>query len=130
MSALTHLLRRLERAPIRCQNCPMVFTHLIGEHSGSAPTAARAQGWVIWAGSTLGGREETKVLCPWCAGRITEPQRWNARCETCGAEASECDEYEDEPFTLEDAKRWKEDHECEPDVRLVQPTPPHREAAA
>jgi hypothetical protein len=89
---------------------------------------ARAVGWRVWSGLTLGGIEKRVVFCPRCAGANSEDvaeeveaPKWDARCNTCDFAASEEDEYDDEPFTEADAKRWRSDHECEPDVEIVAP---------
>jgi len=112
-----------QRVEIRCQNCPVVFVAPTGEYTLPAPDAARAAGWSVWEGTTLGGEQRKHTFCPWCAGRREDAERpkWDARCETCGWAASDADEYENEPFTAEDAERWKYDHECEPDVFLIAP---------
>lgn len=94
---------------------------------GLTPDAgARAIGWTVWEGRTIGGSEERRVFCPRCSGRTPEPEtdaepKWDARCNTCDWQASDADDYDDEPFTEADAKAWKQDHECEPDVDLIAP---------
>lgn len=116
-----------ERTQLRCQNCPMVFTATGEDYGLPVPDAARATGWTVWEGTTLGGEQVKRVFCAWCAGRRPEVERpkWDARCETCGCAASDADEYKTEPFTAKDAERWKQDHECEPDVFLIQPSGEH-----
>ncbi|MEU8199397.1 hypothetical protein AB0C10_36995 [Microbispora amethystogenes] len=53
---------------------------------------------------------------------------WDAECRTCDAQMS--DEWEgDEPFSEKDAKDWKRDHECEPDVKIIPPKPKAEKAA-
>lgn len=116
-----------EKPPLlNCQNCPVSYLKPEGDLSMSDGDAARAVGWTVWEGTTIGGRQEKRVFCPRCAGRTEDPDgldepRWDAVCDTCDARASEDDEYEDGPFTEEDARSWKDDHECEPWVRLVSP---------
>lgn len=93
----------------------------------SVESAARAVGWIVWEGHTMGGKEQRVVFCPVHAGRVPlesdengEP-KWDAVCHTCDWRASEDDCYDSEPFTEEDAKAWQADHRCEPDVELVRP---------
>ncbi|GAA3958160.1 hypothetical protein GCM10023085_45790 [Actinomadura viridis] len=106
---------------IRCQNCPVTFEEPRGRYTLPGADAARAAGWTVWEGNTLGGKQVTRVYCPWCAGREKSEPKWDARCETCDSAASEEDGYAEDPFTIEDAKRWQQDHRCEPYVHLVQP---------
>lgn len=113
----------IERTEVRCQNCPRTFPVPADGYGMPTQDAARAVGWTVWEGVTLGGKPAKRVFCPWCAGRredLQEP-KWDARCETCGASASEEDGYADEPFGPEEAKWWQQEHRCEPDVWLVQP---------
>lgn len=92
----------------------------------SPESSARAVGWVVWEGRTIGGREERRVFCPLHAGREPVDEaalvpKWDAVCRTCDAQASEEDGYDSEPFTEEDASNWRMDHRCEPWVDLIQP---------
>lgn len=128
---------------LRCQTCPRTYAPVIpqtltfaGEtvaiHDGPpgdpgdhvVEQAARAAGWLVGEGPTQGGEHVRRVHCPGCIGRTGDGplvERWDATCETCGETASDAEDYEDEPFTEADAKRWKDYHECEPDVRLITP---------
>lgn len=49
---------------------------------------------------------------------------WHAECKTCGT--CLCDDFTSQPYISEaDAKRWKEEHECEPVVALQAPPKPN-----
>ncbi|MFE3449653.1 hypothetical protein ACFXJ8_12025 [Nonomuraea sp. NPDC059194] len=55
-----------------------------------------------------------------CLKRSDVPS-WDAVCETCDSSMKE--EWEDapRPFTEDDAQLWKEEHRCQPLVRLISP---------
>jgi hypothetical protein len=113
---------------IRCQSCRRTYTAV---HGPLVEQAARAAGWVVWDGDTLGGEHVRRVYCTTCAGRSNDgpdqQPRWDARCNTCAWSASQEDDYDDEPFTGEDAHAWRQEHECEPDVDLIPPEQVARE---
>lgn len=102
----------------QCQNCPRATI--------ASEISVRVAGWIIWTGATIGGTETTRIYCPTCAGREaqdTNPPTWDAVCDTCHWRMSDADNGEDDdaPYTERDARNWKLDHECEPDVRLITP---------
>ncbi len=45
---------------LQCRHCERT-THL-SEYN------ARISGWRIWSGTTMGGRQASDVVCPYCAG--------------------------------------------------------------
>lgn len=100
-----------------------------------AEDCARATGWRVWSGTTMGGREVRRVFCPRCLGHAAEVDaaaepKWDARCRACDWGASDEDEYPAEPFTAKDAQRWKDDHRCEPDVFIIAPKQEAHRAAS
>lgn len=107
--------------PVRCQYCPRVYT-LRGAH---AEAGARAAGWMVGEGPTIGGEHVRRVICGVCLGRVAPEDDpvagWDARCRTCDWSASEEEGYEDEPWTEKDARAWANDHQCEPCVDLINP---------
>lgn len=95
-----------EERDLACQSCRY--------RKRMTTNRARAAGWRVYDGPSLTGAVLTVVLCDDCvAGR--EPE-FRAECLTCGASSSEDDA---EPMTERDAKAWKFDHECEPEVDIV-----------
>lgn len=121
----------LEPTVIRCLACRAKYVDRQGSDKLRLPEedAARASGWIVWSGTTMGGRPSRQVFCPPCSGRSPEPhdaepeaeQSWDAYCRTCDTHASDEYGYE-KPFTEADAKAWRSDHRCEPDVEIVDPT--------
>lgn len=115
----------MPRTEIRCQNCPAVFQGSRTVDLGMSDAGgARVAGWIVWSGTTIGGREESRTFCPRCAGRTPEPEEvepgWDAVCDTCDAQASE--DWSDEvPLSEEDVDAWKSDHRCEPYIRKIRP---------
>lgn len=120
-----------DRKIIRCLACR---TRHVDRQDRTKPglpeeDAARAMGWIVWSGTTMTGRPSRQVFCPPCSGRGPEPDdaetagelNWDAYCRTCETHASEEYGYET-PFTEVDAKNWRADHRCEPDVEIVDPT--------
>lgn len=122
--------------PIQCQNClsfykkpprPRLTSKSVNLWGGMpAEDCARAIGWRVWSGTTLGGSEARAVFCPRCAGHQPEAEevaapKWDARCNTCDAQARDDYDYAGEPFSEADARRWKDDHRCEPDVEIIAP---------
>lgn len=77
---------------------------------------ARAAGWRVWEGQTIGGRHERRVICWACFGpSVAEPaESWDAECRTCGARASHEFEDDDLPLSKQDAEEWRLDHQCDP----------------
>lgn len=111
---------------IVCQSCGKRYV-LKERGQISEESAARAIGWSIWEGKTLGGKQQRRVYCPFDAGRVDLPEReiaklttWDAKCNTCDSTASE-EWFEDLPLSQEDVKNWKSDHRCEPWVDLIEP---------
>jgi hypothetical protein len=103
---------------IRCQTCPRVYAK---DGQGTVEERARAAGWIVWEGATLGGDHTRRVHCAGCLGRDEDgPQepRWDATCNTCGVSASE-DGYDE--FFEEDAEAWADEHRCEPDTETIPP---------
>jgi hypothetical protein len=118
MTTTTTATAKME--PLRCQFCPRVYTL----RGALAEAGARAAGWMVGEGPTLGGKHVRRVVCAVCLGR-TEPEDdplWDARCNTCGATAREDlgDEI-DGALTEKDVKDWRDDHRCEPWVDLITP---------
>lgn len=116
-----------EISAIRCQRCRTTYRKPEGAQHMSDAAAARAVGWTVWEGQTIGGREDRRVFCVICAGRtditdqaLAKATTWDAKCNTCDATATE-EWAEDLPLSEEDVKRWKSDHQCEPWVELVKP---------
>ena len=110
----------------QCQNCP--------RSTAASEIAARAARWIVWSGTTIGGKETTRIFCPTCAGREAQdahPPTWDAECATCHWRMSDADDWEDddEPYTEKDARNWETDHQCEPDVRLITPEEIEQERA-
>jgi hypothetical protein len=100
---------------LQCQNCPRT--------TAMSDISARAAAWIVWAGTTIGGQDVTRIYCPTCAGREAKdpnPPTWDAECRTCDARMSDEDWDEDE-FTEKDARNWEMDHQCESDVHLITP---------
>lgn len=109
---------------LRCQKCPTVFFGSRPDLNMSVGAQARTFGWIVWSGTTIGGRAETRQFCPRCAGNVPPPETdgpsWDAVCDTCDASAGE--EWEDEgPLSEDDVASWKSDHQCEPSVRVIRP---------
>jgi len=85
--------------------------------------AARAVGWTVWQGYTLGGTHTAVSLCPGHRDADAEdgidPTEtapvWGASCDTC--------RDGDDGLTRDEAEGWMEGHQCEPEVRLVHPKP-------
>src|SRR5882757_7530924 len=114
MAAETIILK--EARGIVCQKCTTRYNCTERGLGMSEVAGARAVGWTVWEGRTMGGREERRVFCTRCAGRTPEPEtddepKWDARCNTCDWAASSQAEYADEPFTEADARAWKFGHE-------------------
>lgn len=111
---------------ITCQNCPTSYARPFGA-KGSEVDAARAKGWIVWDGMTLGDQHVKRVYCPVCRG-VADPDpdqpSWDAVCKTCDSSmGEEWGDEQDGPFTEKDAKQWREQHECEPWVDLIKPAP-------
>ena len=97
----------------RCPLCPRTAGQM-------TRTQARQAGWRL--------RDEgTVVACPYCwdnplipesDGRLLPTVGWDARCHTCDAAASAGVRY---GMTRDEAQQWIDDHECEPDVWLIEP---------
>lgn len=123
-----------EISVLRCQRCRTVYRRPEGAQFMSDAAAARAVGWTVWEGQTIGGREDRRVFCEACAGRtditdqaqaeaaqvLAKATTWDAKCNTCDATATE-EWAEDLPLSEKDVKNWKSDHQCEPWVELVKP---------
>ena len=83
-------------------------------------------GWIVWEGKTEGGAHVKRVFCPRCVGREVvdastgEEPSWSAECSTCGASMRE-DWFEGVALSEDDAKLWKDEHRCEPDVTISAP---------
>lgn len=87
---------------------------------------ARAIGWMVWEGATLGGSTTSVRYCPTHAGRTEDAAEaqeigFDARCYTCGDEATDETDFEG---TEEAAEGWMEEHVCESDVSLIRPKVP------
>ncbi|HUR74422.1 MAG TPA: hypothetical protein VMZ00_09100 [Sporichthya sp.] len=68
-------------------------------------------GWLDpYAESVQGTR-----VCPECV------PGWNAECGTCDASMTDESEDDDGPFSETQAKNWKQQHRCEPIVRIIAP---------
>jgi hypothetical protein len=107
---------------IQCQHCA---TKVSG---GKSEGAARAEGWRVWDGYTLGGQPSSVRICPACIappepGADGKVRGYNADCSTCMTDID--DEWGDEKpeggWTEEDAEEWAEQHKCEPDTRVIAP---------
>lgn len=59
-------------------------------------------------------------VCGECVKRAGIPS-WQAECDTCCASMAE--EWADHsaPFTKADAELWRDEHRCQPSVRLIEP---------
>lgn len=84
---------------------------------------ARAIGWMVWEGSTLGGSVSAVRFCPTHAGRTEEEAEaqevgFDAHCFTCGEDATDDSDFEG---TREAAEGWMEEHVCESDVSIREP---------
>lgn len=91
--------------------------------AGKTDSDARALGWMVWSGKTLGGDDREVRYCPTHAGRTEEDAEaqevgFDAHCYTCGEDASDDAEFEG---TREAAEGWSEEHACEPDVTIREP---------
>jgi hypothetical protein len=54
---------------LHCDNyatCQMTVRRL--DTDQATDNAARAKGWHIWEGQTMGGHQQRKVICPKCMG--------------------------------------------------------------
>jgi hypothetical protein len=106
---------------ITCQGCKRTCQRQLSDEM------ARAVGWRIWDGETLGGKEVSVRLCPVCAGTATPDQEvellsYAAGCHTCGADMA--DESREKPghvFTQEEAEEWRDYHRCEADTYITKP---------
>lgn len=112
---------------IRCQKCRTTYRKPEHAQRMSDAAAARAVGWTVWDGQTIGGRQDRRVFCVICAGRtevtdqaLAKATTWDAKCNTCDATATE-EWAEDLPLSEDQVKEWKSDHRCEPWVELVKP---------
>jgi transcriptional regulator with XRE-family HTH domain len=112
-------------ATIRCQSCRNVYDPP-GIDQRHLSFGARVAGWILWEGTTEGGSHVKRVYCPRCVGREVvdagtgETPSWDAECQTCHATMSE-EWREDVPLSEDDAKLWKDEHRCEPDVHISAP---------
>lgn len=105
----------------RCQHCPTSFA----DADMLRPDALRVAGWRIWAGETIGGQHAEVVICPACWGltgvddETQMPTGFDAECGTCLERAS----HEDRHFdgTEAAAEEWADEHQCDPDTRVVRP---------
>lgn len=118
-------------AVIRCLSCPSVYAPASIEPQHIS-YGARVAGWVVWEGPTEGGEQVKRIHCPACRGQeIEEPKApepsWDAVCKTCDFSMAEDWSDSKDPFTEEDCKTWKAEHECEKWVEFV---PPSRAAIA
>jgi hypothetical protein len=121
MSAPT-IERRAET--FRCQGThargPVNFTGTAGE--------ARAAGWRVFDGTTMGGADLHARYCPKCIGP-TEAEAdgaergYDAECSTCDATMSDewADDKPDGGWTEDDAGTWCMDHRCEPATGVIPP---------
>lgn len=101
---------RYDTQPSKQINCTKCYLR-----RRSSTDAARVAGWRIWTGTTIGGKQDSQVLCPMCAGSTNEPL--SVRCNLCDADT---DEYAPgETLTADDIKQWARDHECEPTFTVV-----------
>lgn len=95
-----------EERALECQSCRY--------RKSMTTNRARAAGWRVYDGPSLTGGALTVVLCDDCvAGRVPE---FRAECLTCGADSNDDGTG---PLSERDAKAWKFDHECEPEVDIV-----------
>lgn len=114
-------------ADISCQSCRDVYVWPVGA-KGSMVDGARAKGWIVWEGATVGGDQVKRTFCPVCRGvadPASEPEpSWDAVCHTCDSSMSEeWGAEQDGPFTKKDADRWKSEHRCEAFVDTIPPKP-------
>ena len=112
---------------ISCQSCRDVYVWPVAA-KGSMVDGARAKGWIVWEGATVGGDQVKRTFCPVCRGVAEPPAEpeptWDAVCKTCDASMSEeWGPEHDGPFTEKDAKEWQSDHRCEKWVDLIAPKP-------
>ena len=91
--------------PHKCQSCAFTRT--------CTTNAARTAGWRVYSGPSITGKALDVVLCPPCVAG--DPAPFRAECLTCG-ESTDDDGLA--TVTQDDARAWKFDHECEPDVRV------------
>lgn len=110
---MTAVLPKFDTQPsvqLRCTSCYL--------RRWSSTDSARVAGWRIWTGTTLGGKQDKQVLCPMCAGSVTEAL--GARCNLCDTSTSDCDE-DDGPhtWTAAELRQWARDHECEPTFTIA-----------
>ena len=92
--------------------------------AGRSDSDARALGWMVWEGTTLSGSPSAVRFCPTHAGRTEQDAEaqevgFDAHCHTCGEDASDDSDF---AGTREDAEGWMEDHVCESDVVLREPS--------
>jgi hypothetical protein len=74
----------------------------------------RVQGWRIYSGTSLTGKEISDTVCPWCAGTATTPAPgWRVGCHTCDWEFDEKEDGEGPLTSQKEADQLARDHECE-----------------
>ena len=97
-----------------CDNC--------GRTNGSSTEVARAFGWRLWEGVTVGGKHSKVNLCSACVGHKSDSDDadpgFGVECRACGWVWE--DEHEEGPLSEKDARQMACDHECEPDTRVYQ----------
>src|SRR5688572_11607772 len=100
-----------------------------GRRSGwSSGEVLRAQGWRIYDGPSLTGKELHHVVCPWCAGTtdaVDPDTDWRVGCSSCDwvYDPDDDDERGDRtaPLTKAEAQQLAEDHYCTPNVWVDPP---------
>jgi hypothetical protein len=106
------------RPKIRCKHCP--------RSTWSSLDVARVEGWRMYKGVSVTGKEIDDVACPSCAGTAAPPGKpapsWRARCRTCDWDSDEdAEEAGEGPLTARDAKYLARGHHCEPWIEISPP---------
>lgn len=109
---------------IFCQKCERPGA-VRTEDEAEARRMLRFAGWRIYDGPSQTGKELHVIYCPVCAGLVApedQDDSYDAQCHTCQARMSEdYDPLDDDIITEADARRWANEHECEPDVDIIRP---------
>lgn len=109
----------ITRGPIACKHCPA--------STRSALDVARLEGWRLFKGTSVTGKDLDDVVCPACAGTAKpQPdgveQSWRVRCETCDWDYAEDWEPGDDVLTAVEARELGHEHTCARQIRLAPPS--------